>query len=289
MKRKGFTLIEVAIVLVILGLIIGLGIPMLRMLVKQNKLTQDRTLVKEAKEALIGYAFAHGGFPAPVNKNGYRTLPASKLGVPSRDAEGQSIIYDVNDTLTDDATGGNLTTFCNNVKSAISSNQKPQIQYSDGTKKSVAFVVISRGSNYKLDDLNNNAAKSTGGTRIYDSDDHPYSKDYDDIVVSYSLEELNKWCLQNSGGSSGGVSGGGGSSTSGLGGFVSNLANFLNKYANANRAPDSVDVNLPAGYSYSKQGKRKSVIEYSYNGKTYRAKIFWKKSGGIKKVNIKVK
>ncbi|WP_035587029.1 type II secretion system protein [Hippea jasoniae] len=279
MKRKGFTLIEVAIVLVILGLIIGLGIPMLRMLVKQNKLTQDRTLVKEAKEALIGYAFAHGGFPAPVNKNGYRTLPASKLGVPSRDAEGQSIIYDVNDTLTDDATGGNLTTFCNNVKSAISSNQKPQIQYSDGTKKSVAFVVISRGSNYKLDDLNSNAAKWTNGTRIYDSDDHPYSKDYDDIVVSYSLGELNNWCLQNIGESSSG----------GLGGFVSNLANFLNKYANANKAPDSGDVNLPSGYSYSKQGKRRAVIEYSDNGKTYEATVSWKISGGINEVDIKVR
>ena len=62
-SRKGFTLIELAFVLVIVGLLLGLGAQLIPMLVTQNKLSDDRTRVKEAKTALIGYALATGRLP----------------------------------------------------------------------------------------------------------------------------------------------------------------------------------------------------------------------------------
>lgn len=197
MKRRGFTLIEIAIVMVILGLIIGLGIPMMRMLMKSNKLHEDRNTVAEAKAALIGYAYEHGSFPNPDMTGIYRLLPFDILGVRETDSHGDHLIYDVNNQLLKTATSDNMTKFCNNVSSEMSANHPPKISYGDGKIASVVFVVISRGSNYKPDDLNKSGAEVSGGNRIYDNPSHPYSKDYDDIVAAYSFGELEKWCSDN--------------------------------------------------------------------------------------------
>ena len=194
MERKGFTLIEVAIVMVILGLIIGLGIPMMNMLIKSNKLHEDRNTVAQAKAALIGYAYEHGSFPNPDTTGTYRLLPFNMLGVRKTDSHGNQLIYDVNDNLS--AVSDNMTKFCQNVSDEMAKNNPPKISYG-ATQAPVVFVVISKSSNYKLDDLNENAARVSGGSRIYDSSSHPYSKDYDDIVAAYSFYELKKWCGDN--------------------------------------------------------------------------------------------
>ena len=193
MRQKGFTLVEVAIVLVILGLIIGLGIPMLRMLIQQNKLTEDRAVVKEAKQALIGYAYAHGGFPDVYKSNGLKLLPYFKLGIRATDANANPLIYDVNPSLIE-SDNSSIKTFCQKVAAEMSKSDYPQIQYSDGSKTPVAFVVVSKSINYKLDDLNADAAKAGNNRAVFDAPSHPYSKDYDDIVAVETLADLNRWC-----------------------------------------------------------------------------------------------
>ena len=78
-SRKGFTLIEMAFVLVIVGILVGLGAQLLPMLVKQNKLKDDRMFVKEVRTAIIGYALATGRLPfASANINGAETSKQTK-------------------------------------------------------------------------------------------------------------------------------------------------------------------------------------------------------------------
>jgi prepilin-type N-terminal cleavage/methylation domain-containing protein len=55
-RNKGLTLIEVAIVLIILGLLIGLGAGLLGMLIKRAKIIENKEAVDAALEALISYA-----------------------------------------------------------------------------------------------------------------------------------------------------------------------------------------------------------------------------------------
>jgi prepilin-type N-terminal cleavage/methylation domain-containing protein len=62
----GFTLVEMAIVLVIVGLILG-GIMMpLSVQMEQRNVLNTRTTIANVQEALIGYAMANGRFPCPA-------------------------------------------------------------------------------------------------------------------------------------------------------------------------------------------------------------------------------
>ncbi len=272
MDKRAFTLIEVAIVMVILGLIIGLGMPMMKMLMKSNKLHEDRNTVAQAKAALIGYAYEYGSFPNPDTASGYRLLPYDKLGVRQTDSHGNQLIYDVNNKLLKSATSDNIIQFCKNVGDEMKKSDLPKISYS-GTQTPVAFIVISKGSNYKLDDLNKTGAKVSGGTRIYDNPTHTYGKDYDDIVKTYTFAELNKWCKDN-GYSDNNGSGGG---NNGNGTAFSNLASYVADIAKdfPSTPPKKSDLNLPKGYTYKKIGNniiitdsngREAIISYKYSG-----------------------
>ena len=62
-SQKAFTLVEVAIVLVIVGLAIGGILSSLSVQVEQQKLNETRNTINNVKEALLGYAMANGRFP----------------------------------------------------------------------------------------------------------------------------------------------------------------------------------------------------------------------------------
>ncbi|MBI5641424.1 MAG: prepilin-type N-terminal cleavage/methylation domain-containing protein, partial [Nitrospirae bacterium] len=54
-NRRGFTLIEIAIVLIIIGFLLTIGAGMMGMLTKKAKLTETRETVKTAHESILGY------------------------------------------------------------------------------------------------------------------------------------------------------------------------------------------------------------------------------------------
>ncbi len=65
-RRRGFTLLEVAIALVIVALAAAsLAIPF-STLVQARRLEETRRMLEEAREALMGFAAAHGRLPCPA-------------------------------------------------------------------------------------------------------------------------------------------------------------------------------------------------------------------------------
>ena len=104
---QGFTLIEMAIVLLIMGLLLGAGLTVLSTQIEQQKIKDTQRLLEDAKDALIGFALANGRLPCPATaaSNGLESpigggacsaslaahdgfLPAATLGIPGVDANG---------------------------------------------------------------------------------------------------------------------------------------------------------------------------------------------------------
>lgn len=65
-NQSGFTLVEIAIVLVIVGIALGGLLTSLAAQVDQRDYAQTRQSMEEIREALMGYALSHGYLPCPA-------------------------------------------------------------------------------------------------------------------------------------------------------------------------------------------------------------------------------
>jgi prepilin-type N-terminal cleavage/methylation domain-containing protein len=64
--QKGFTLIEMAVVLMIVGLLLGGMLVPLSAQMDQRNISETQKALSEIKEAIIGYALVHGRLPCPA-------------------------------------------------------------------------------------------------------------------------------------------------------------------------------------------------------------------------------
>ncbi|TAL25328.1 MAG: prepilin-type N-terminal cleavage/methylation domain-containing protein, partial [Nitrospirae bacterium] len=62
-EKKGFTLIELAVVLVVLGILITLGVALLGPLTKRIKINQTNDIIDAASESLVSYASSNKRLP----------------------------------------------------------------------------------------------------------------------------------------------------------------------------------------------------------------------------------
>ena len=78
-SQNGFTLVEMAIVLALIGLILGTGLTLLSAQQEQRHVEETKDRLDEAREALIGFAIARGRLPCPASStsNGVEDLPAT--------------------------------------------------------------------------------------------------------------------------------------------------------------------------------------------------------------------
>lgn len=67
---SGFTLIEIALALVVVVMIIGAVLVPLATQIEQRKITDSQKLLEEAKEALLGFAVRTGHLPCPDKTTG---------------------------------------------------------------------------------------------------------------------------------------------------------------------------------------------------------------------------
>jgi len=190
--KKGFTLVEIAIVLVIVGLIIGTLAPLMMSMIKRDKLKSGRQTVQRARDEIIGYAMINGGRLPTLSNLAHRQDPwgnqiflitapslSSSTSVCSVNATNMSVIRYVA------SSGGTCST--GNVVS------------------NVACIVASRGPDY-----NRQISSISGGQvgildygctgDLYPSDNAGAgaNRPFDDIYEYISLEELKARACQPS-------------------------------------------------------------------------------------------
>jgi prepilin-type N-terminal cleavage/methylation domain-containing protein len=123
-REGGFTLIELAMVLVIIGLLVGMGAGLMGPLTKKVKLSRTRDTVRDAYNAIIGYASANKTIPPDLQV----------LGIRTKDAYGRDLLYSAASGIT----AGN---FCTTKGGYLKVND-------DGTmKQNVSFIIFSQGEN----------------------------------------------------------------------------------------------------------------------------------------------
>ncbi|HUW51580.1 MAG TPA: prepilin-type N-terminal cleavage/methylation domain-containing protein [Sulfuricella sp.] len=134
-QSSGFTLVEMAIVLVILGLLLGGLLMPLSAQIEGRRISETQKALDEINQALIGFAVANGRFPCPAlattptgsagagleattgagaaltctNVNGVGVVPWATLGVAETDSWGRRYTYRVTVEFARGATG--QTTF----------------------------------------------------------------------------------------------------------------------------------------------------------------------------------
>lgn len=103
-NASGFTLVEMAIVLLIMGLLLGGGLSVIGAQIDQQRIKDTQKTLDDARDALLGFAIANGRLPCPATAatNGIESpvgggtctnpydgfLPAATLGIPGGDANG---------------------------------------------------------------------------------------------------------------------------------------------------------------------------------------------------------
>lgn len=162
-KRKsdvsGFTLVEMAVVLVIVGLMLGGMLMPLAAQMDMKRMSEARNTLEEIKEALLGYALIHGRLPCPdTDGNGTDdgcpntnttassggNLPWVDLGVPAADPWGGHYQYRLNNafsstfTITSSGSGAGILRVCGESSCGTSeANNVPAVIYSAGKNGAV--------------------------------------------------------------------------------------------------------------------------------------------------------
>jgi len=189
-RQKGLTLVEVAIVLVILGLLIGLGASLIGPLTKRAKITETRDIVNAAVESVIGFGAKNNRLPTNTE------FPQAVRN--PNDAWTKPLVYFVDSSLTTSSNNpaegicGRKTTNLIVCTDANCNNQIPD----------VAFIVVSGGPNYNVQTGPSTTSPCPSGKTCYkvypqdtpNVDDYPNDftrqEEYDDIVKWVTLDEL---------------------------------------------------------------------------------------------------
>lgn len=205
LKNKGFTLVEIAIVLVIVGLMLAAFLTPLRAQLSQRDNAETRAKLSEISEALFGYALNH---TAAVNGKPYlpcpdtdgdgaenRTanlctslvggLPFRDLSLVSTDSWGRNFIYRVTQSFADSNNGfilgmnGNITVLDSAGGNTLATN--------------IPAIVISLGENGALlPVVGADQSENTDGDTVFVSKSFTDSatNPYDDLLVWLSPNVL---------------------------------------------------------------------------------------------------
>ncbi len=163
-SKKGFTLIELALVLVIFGLLLASGIGIISILVKNQKFNETKGIVDKACKTLEGFAISHKKLPSDLNL----------LGIPTKDSFTNDIVY----------------AFAPRMEGIDFCNTEPLHWLTlddNGNTKKIAFIVYSKGAN-----MHDETKTGTDSYQIkpYGADVGSYK--YDDIVCFGDINLLRE-------------------------------------------------------------------------------------------------
>ena len=198
-NSRGFTLIEIAIVMVIIGVLAGGGVSLMGMLTKRKARTETIEYLKQAQAALISFADINGRLPwADTSGDGAENagsssgnLPYQTLKLSPTDPYKRMLRYEFNANLAT-----NLTVSCSALRSGLSGG--PNIVDADGAASSfpIAAILVSAGT-MDADSDGNVFDDISTGTHQGDNRDgnpnyirHPSVDSFDDLVVYLGENQL---------------------------------------------------------------------------------------------------
>ncbi len=168
-KPSGFTLLEMAVVLMIVGLLLGGLLPLLSGQMEQQRRNETRKLMDEVRDSLLGYAMSNGRLPSPAcgtistgsSNAGIELIPASAalcttgatdiavlpwatLGVTETDAWGRRFTYRVTDIFASAVAPGTLASFQLNSPGNMTIKESTT---GNNVATNIPVIVLSHGMN----------------------------------------------------------------------------------------------------------------------------------------------
>jgi prepilin-type N-terminal cleavage/methylation domain-containing protein len=196
---KGFTLIEVAVVLIIVGFLLGGLITPLSAQLDSRHFHETQNDLAEIKEALIGYALSHTAtdghpyLPCPdtdgdglENRVGSAcqsqagTIPSQNLGIAGMDSWNNLYIYSVTPQFANNAIGFTLSS-TGNITVLNSSGGSNLVT-------AIPVLVLSKGKNGAVATTSADELENTNLDAIFVS--HDFSPTFDDLVMWISSNLL---------------------------------------------------------------------------------------------------
>lgn len=205
----GFTLIEVALVLLIIGLVAGAMLGPLSNQIKQRKIEDTQKMLEQNRDALLGYASAKGYLPCPAisatdgnegtrngsgicnNLQGY--LPWVVLGTTKADSWGRLFRYSVSSVFANAISKPSLNTVATHrIQSASSppatlATAVPIVILSHGPNGNGALqengIALANTSSTNVDEQTNLTSAATIVSRVPTENTTAPGGEFDDIVV----------------------------------------------------------------------------------------------------------
>lgn len=208
-KARGFSLVEMAIVLVVIGLLMGGLLLPLSVQMENADRDRGRSLLSNMSDALMGYAVTYGRLPCPdVNGDGGEDppngvggcaasegqVPASTLGVPGVDAWGQSLRYRVTGGFADATDGTGCGTATPGVSFSLCSQGDIRVLDGRGGRLvagGLPAVLLSRGKNWAVPP-SADERENSNGDRVFVSRTYSAAEGaaFDDLVLWISPNVL---------------------------------------------------------------------------------------------------
>jgi prepilin-type N-terminal cleavage/methylation domain-containing protein len=196
---RGFTLIEIAVVMVIIGILAGGGVSLMRVLTERKARTEALSYLKDTHTSLLAFAERTGRLPyADSDGDGLEnsgvvggSLPYRTLTTAPTDAYKRPLRYALNPNL-----GTNRASACSALRMGLTGT--PQVVDADGTAATFPIAAIlasagpmdADGDGNVFDDLaaGTHQGDNTDGTPNYLR--HPPVAGFDDLVVYVGGNEL---------------------------------------------------------------------------------------------------
>jgi len=213
-RQRGFSLIEIALVLVIVGIALGGIVAAIGPQLENKRVSDTQKSLNEAREALMGWAIVNGRLPRPATSavNGVEAaadcanelactgfIPWTTLGVSKLDSWGKVIRYSVTPAFA--TTGTNITAGTTPTKTVRTRNggvladldtTVPAVLFSHGRSNfgttDTGGAIVNAAGPANVDEITNNATVAPWRTFIQRTPSEPGTPigvggEFDDIVI----------------------------------------------------------------------------------------------------------
>lgn len=177
-KQDGLTLIELAVVLVVIGIILGMASNLIGPLTNMQSVNKSKNIIDAAVESIVGFSAQQKRLPSSSELKTVITR--------STDGWNQDITYLLDSTLgaTNNICGRKTTNLSvrNCIDNSDCTTGTANVDYIDISN--IAFIAASNGSNYTLD------TDISGNPIIVYKNEKTSSTEYDDIIKWTTLGQL---------------------------------------------------------------------------------------------------